>query len=314
MIQYRNNVYIENGSSIKPTWTDRIAVSYVFNGMRTFTPHLALTNVFLPTIEESDTFGRADFPDQTIPVVPVVNCKYYWEVYNSSRELVIDVEPFSFLYFPQGNDYYGVRWEKTAGGVVMIDVFKGFDFCNHVYEYNSDTGVNRAVNGSLIQAGLNDTYWDGINAGQGVYFVRGTQNAVSVLPTESVDVAGIETVSMLFDCLMFTRPYNEARFYFPTIGAYVLNDKSGDPTYLSYDSLTCDETIRKSDIISISKIMPPATFVPGTIPEVGRYKIEIRTDKFIFYVQMGTVDNKPTWTNTEEGLELAYQEINSWTI
>jgi len=129
--------------------------------------------------------------------------------------------------------------------------------------------------------------------------------------TTQIVTANTDGLRLRNTSLLSKNEFNQMRFYIKELGCYTLGN---DNAYITYEHLTADYTLKKSDIKTIIKQNVPGNIVNGRVYDPIRKVILINNDRGDITFKMGSVLNKEDWTDSLGGLENAYNEVSNWMM
>jgi hypothetical protein len=301
MLRYSKKVYIENGTSIRPDWTDRIAFSWFPDKGYTM-PAAGVTYSTAAVVTGTDIVPG------NYTLTGVSFCRNYWEFHDPDGTYSINNAFCTNFYTPQAGDFrYYIH--KAAGETNESNFYLG-RHGDLVYGTSSNGVDFAARNESNMSVTLNDgalvTY-------DGTGYVQYAKN-VFVTDAESVEAIALnEEITGLFDAVNNPPLYlAENRVYVEELGCYFGGGLDISPTWTLNEDLKCDWSIKKSEILRVEKLKLYGGMI-GNVPVPDKFAVVIvLTDGTETVIEMGQVANKSTWVATAAGVDIAHNEIMGW--
>jgi hypothetical protein len=295
--------YLENGSSIRPDWTDRIAVSFI--------PDLG-DKPQPAAIVVAAVAGASDITPDSYTLIPATFVKNYWLLYDDDGTLSTNNQYLYTFSASQAGDYKAKIDYDSATGDNSYYFWQGRYGTNLALyqEWGTTTPIQR---GNFYASATIDTTAIADYSHSGWLEYVSNQWLVNAGTTQVVALN--EYVTVAFDNTNFPAlTYGEHRVYVPEIGCYFGGDNATTQIWETYDNLHCDYSIKKSDIQQVEKqTIVGKTFGDVEVPPKYCVIITMKNGNSHEF-EMGTVANKPTWTENVAGLNIAYNEIQSWIV
>jgi len=275
-------MYLENGNAIKTDWEGSIALSAI--------PTAGIDLPYPLTIESYE-LASGDFAGDTLSITPVVFANTYWVIKNTAG--TIDTTHLFESFTAHGAGDYRIHFEKSALGVVTLTIFYGKDGNTVAYSsVQNEANIVFTLNDSVA----NSTTFDGY-----IEF----RNNVICIGDEVELVLGADDRARCFQTaatFLYTHPDNEVRFYVKEFGFYTnLDETDADTMEVSKTNTVCDVLLKKE--IDISGISRSPLDLSTTINLFNSHPQKIKA---------GNVVNKPLWVKTLAGMNIMYNEIQSW--
>jgi hypothetical protein len=286
---------IENGTIARPDWIDVIAISSIQLSGR--------TSAWSPTIDVDDS-SASDLSGETVNVYPIVSCNRAWEIYNTSNVLQTTELFTDFIGAP--GTYNFMAWETLAIPLI-VHIYKGTTQKDLIWIYND--GEITHPQGEIINPTIDSSLGAGVwNEKKGV--IKFSHDVSYEIAKTEQTIAIDETLTLLDETALHNVAGNRTKFYIKELGCYVVN--TGSEIGVNFEQLEADSLIKKSEILSIAKVIEPITHYQGQTKPERRFIVITTKDGLSLSIEMGEVWNKPTWVNTDAGLTIALGEINSW--
>jgi hypothetical protein len=318
----KQQIVINDGAKVRPDWTDRIAISYL--------PESGKTPIFDSVIAK-DIDNHSDLSGQTLTVLPVVFCGRAWETRNEAGNLVV-FEYIEDMIASKVGRYSIKIYQTLVLAPSEINMYLGNTRDVLVWRYVAGAQESYADYDINITLGDNAALIGNESTGTLDYFrnviYRGNETELVLANTEApiiFDDTFMHNLPEVYDGNNNTVTGSHTRFYIKELGCYTLgselyyfipesddddsddSDADIDPQEgrypVRYQDLTSDYQLKKSTIKGIDKVNSG-----------GKYYIEIKFKGGCEKIEMGTVWNKPEWTNNVAGQNTAYNEISEWLI
>jgi len=287
---------IEDGESINAAWTNRIAISsYPVSGR---------ASAWSPTITK--VAPASDLSNETLNVYPTVICNRAWEVYVADVLSILEL----FTEFTGMAGKYNFEAWQTALIPLRINIYKGITQKHLVWQYNDGTATHPTdteIINVTPNTAIGHTTWNEL---KGV--VNFSHDVVYNCANSEQIIGGSETLTLLDETLLHNVDGNEVKYFIKELGCYVVN--TGATVSVNDEELVADKYINKSDVLSMAHVIEPITHYAGqTKPQRRFVSIKLSDDQETeVLLEMGNVWNKPTWVNTDAGLQIAFSEISGW--
>lgn len=275
-------MYLENGNAIKPDWEGSIALSAI--------PTAGIALPYPLTIDKYTSAG-GDFAGDTLSITPVVFANTYWVI--KSTIGTIDTTHLFESFKAHGAGDYRIHYEKSALGVVTIYIYYGKNGVDVAYSsVKNEANIEFKLNDSVA----NGTTFDG--------YIQYSNNVICIGDEVKLVLNGTERARCFqtAETFLYSHTDNEVRFYVKEFGFYTLLDETSAATKeVSYTNTSCDALISKTDnILGVSK-----SSLDLSVEVVLYNSINQK-------VKAGMVENKPLWVKSLSGMNIMFNEIQSW--
>lgn len=298
MLRYRDKLYIANGNSVNPDWTDRIIFSRFPSSGYAF-PTASVIAAAAVTI--------SDIPTGTYTLTPVSFAKDYWELYDNSNTLDGTNNAYIKTFSATQAGDFMCRVVKTAG----VDAISQFYIGRHgsisagkgsseVFVANNETDL--AV--TFDETALTTYSFNG--------HVRYSKNVALVDAAQSIAVGVNEKVTTTFPAATYPVFSNtENRVYIKELGCFYDGVDTASNVWEAYSDLQYDWSVRKSDIISIRRrVSGGGTFGGEAVPVKHEIILTLDADEVV--IDLDSIANQTSWTNDLAGLQAAFSDISAW--
>lgn len=305
---YTIKTWIQNGTSIRPDWTDRLAICRYYSSNDSIATPITISAVATaaPLI---DALSPASYSVEAVFVCP----EYFVVRDDAGTPLSLgDALATNFTAYQAGSYGFDAR---NDGVSIDIDIYFGKNLGGQLAAFDYNTGVYTVRNESGI---VTDLTFPNVGSYKG--YIEYEKNKI-VSQSDTVVIAALDEIGIDLSAVNTDFMLNnaECRVYVREIGAYSIGyqDFAVDPYHYKvrgYSDFTADEWIRKSDIVSVNKVIRPRRVVNGSvIPETYAIRINLKNG-IDFDLDMAEVDNQRGWTNDYAGLTAAANDINSWLL
>lgn len=303
MLRQSKKVYINNGTLIRPDWTDRIAISWF--------PDRGHTMPSAVTYTAAASATGSDIVPDTYNLTGVSICKDYWEFHDPDGTYSTNNAFCTWFYATQSGDFrYYIN--KTALGTNESNFYIGRNGST-IAGCSTDGVAFAQRNETGLDVTLNDTALVTYNATGYATYAR------NVIVTDAVSAEAIalnEKITAVFDAVNVPPiALAENRVYIEELGCYFGGSAVTAPVWTNFEDLRCDWTIKKSDIMTIQKQIVEGGIIAGNpVPDKYSIVIKLKDGKTGLELEMGQVANKTTWVATAAGLNIAFEEVQSWIV
>lgn len=311
MLRQSKKVYINNGTTINPAWTDRITYCWVPDGSYPLPSSLAWDTI---TYTAAPAAGGSDIVPGDYTLLPVALCNDYWELYTHA-EAFDDTNNQYLLgfYAHQAGDYRTI-YSKANGETFVSTYYTGHSGSIAIGSSADAVPFHVFEDETGIDVSMDDT---GATTYGGSGYVSYAKNVILTQAASVETIALNENMTVVFNNTNIPALNSaELRVYVKEVGAYFIGDGRTPATcvWTHYDDLHVDGFIRKSDVIHLRKVSIPAKVVSGLhIP--AQHSIELYlSDGSEFEIVMGEVINQDDWDNDQFGLAAAETDIQNWLV
>lgn len=300
MLRYSKKVYLNNGTSIRPDWTDRIAFSWFPDGG--YPMPSAVTYASAPSGTGSDIVPG------NYNLIGVSFCRNYWELINPAGAYDTDNQYLTNFYATQAGDFRCL-YNKNAGETFDSQFFIGRN--GTLLAGASSNGVAFSQrNETFLDVTMDDT---ALTTYDGSGYVAYSHNVFVIDAASTKAIALNEFMTATFPSA--TSPalaLSENRIYVEELGCYFGGGLGIAPTWTLNSDLKCDWSIKKSEILRVEKLKQYGGMF-GNVVVPDKFAVILKmTDGTETVIEMGTVENKPTWVATAAGVDIAHNEIMGW--
>ena len=311
MLRQSKKVYINNGTTVNPSWTDRITYCWVPTSSYPLPSSIAWDTITYTA--SAGTYGSDIMPgDYTL--LPVALCTDYFELYTPAGAFDdTNSQQLLGFYAHQAGDYRCI-YSKAKAETFVSTFYEGREGKLGIgasahkvpfYQLVAETGIDVTMNDAALS----------VYAGSG--YVTYAKNVILTEAASTETIALNEEMEVVFNTTNIPALLNaEMRVYVKEIGAYFIGGSRSTETcvWTYYDDLHVDGFIRKSDVVKVRKVSIPTKVVSGvTIPAEHSIVLCLK-DGSEFEICMGEVDNQTTWTNDYVGLAAAETDIQTWLV